>query len=167
MAKVAANRPDNFWISLSGHDDPGMFGRMFPNLEPLAVDDGPLQELADAMKDANSGRRRRQQHQDPGGVHLSRAVRRPRHHARSHLVRRQGIRSRPRSRISARRRSISTASTASVPMAAGSFMHAIPAMPTARRRAETSDRQDHQRTARRCNHHRRATICRAALKASR
>ena len=26
-----------FLDSLSGHDDPGMFGRMFPNLEPLAV----------------------------------------------------------------------------------------------------------------------------------
>ena len=44
-----------FLDSLSGHDDPGMFGRMFPNLEPLAVDDGPLKELADAMKDANPG----------------------------------------------------------------------------------------------------------------
>ena len=41
-----------FLDSLSGHDDPGMFGRMFPNLEPLAVDDVPLHELADAMKDA-------------------------------------------------------------------------------------------------------------------
>ncbi|KIZ41268.1 MULTISPECIES: heme peroxidase family protein [Rhodopseudomonas] len=41
-----------FLDSLSGHDDPGMFGRMFPDLRPLAVDDGPLQELADAMKDA-------------------------------------------------------------------------------------------------------------------
>jgi len=40
-----------FLDTLSGHDDPGMFGRMFPTLEPLAVDDGPLQELADAMKD--------------------------------------------------------------------------------------------------------------------
>ena len=44
-----------FLDSLSGHDDPGMFGRMFPNLEPLAVDDGPLKELADAMRDANPG----------------------------------------------------------------------------------------------------------------
>jgi hypothetical protein len=44
-----------FLDSLSGNDDPGMFGRMFPNLEPLAVDDGPLKELADAMKDANPG----------------------------------------------------------------------------------------------------------------
>jgi hypothetical protein len=41
--------------TLSGHDDPGMFGRMFPDLGPLAVDDGPLQELADAMKDADPG----------------------------------------------------------------------------------------------------------------
>jgi heme peroxidase len=44
-----------FLDSLSGHDDPGMFGRMFPNLEPLAVDDAPLKELADAMRDANPG----------------------------------------------------------------------------------------------------------------
>ena len=29
-----------FLDSLSGHDDPGMFGRMFPDLPPLAVDDG-------------------------------------------------------------------------------------------------------------------------------
>jgi hypothetical protein len=34
-------------------EDPGMFGRMFPELSPLIVDDGPLQELADAMKDAS------------------------------------------------------------------------------------------------------------------
>ena len=40
-----------FLDSLSGNDDPGMFGRMFPDLDPLTVDDGPLQELADAMKD--------------------------------------------------------------------------------------------------------------------
>ena len=32
-----------FLDSLSGHNDPGMFGRMFPKLAPLAVDDGPLQ----------------------------------------------------------------------------------------------------------------------------
>jgi len=44
-----------FLDTLSGHDDPGMFGRMFPTLEPLAVGDGPLQELADAMKDPNPG----------------------------------------------------------------------------------------------------------------
>jgi hypothetical protein len=44
-----------FLDTLSGHDDPGMFGRMFPTLEPLAVDDGPLQELAAAMKDPQPG----------------------------------------------------------------------------------------------------------------
>ena len=44
-----------FLDTLSGHDDPGMFGRMFPTLEPLAVDNGPLQELAAAMKDPNPG----------------------------------------------------------------------------------------------------------------
>lgn len=42
-----------FLDSLSGHDDPGMFGRMFPNLDPLVVADAPLHELADAMKDAS------------------------------------------------------------------------------------------------------------------
>ena len=36
-----------------GHDDPGMFGRMFPDLHPFAVEDGPLQELADAMTDSD------------------------------------------------------------------------------------------------------------------
>ncbi len=40
---------------LSGHDDPGMFGRMFPDLPPLEVDDGPLRDLANTMLDANSG----------------------------------------------------------------------------------------------------------------
>jgi len=41
--------------ALSGHDDPGMFGRMFAKLDPLEVADGPLQELAAAMKDADPG----------------------------------------------------------------------------------------------------------------
>ncbi len=40
---------------LSGHDDPGMFGRMFPDLPPLKVDDGPLEDLARAMRDQNPG----------------------------------------------------------------------------------------------------------------
>jgi hypothetical protein len=35
----------------SRFDDPGMFGRMFPDLAPLAVDDASLQDLADAMTD--------------------------------------------------------------------------------------------------------------------
>ena len=43
-----------FLDTLSGHDDPGMFGRMFPTLGPLVVDDAALQELADAMKDLKS-----------------------------------------------------------------------------------------------------------------
>ena len=41
--------------TLSGHEDPGMFGRMFPTLKPLDVDDAPLKELAAAMKDADPG----------------------------------------------------------------------------------------------------------------
>lgn len=36
---------------LSGHDDPGMFGRMFPNLDALEVQDNKLQALAEAMLD--------------------------------------------------------------------------------------------------------------------
>lgn len=53
--KAGRHPTRQFLDSLSGNDDPGMFGRMFPSLEPLAVNDGPLQELADAMKDANPG----------------------------------------------------------------------------------------------------------------
>ena len=53
--KAGRHPTRQFLDTLSGHDDPGMFGRMFPALEPLAVDDGPLQELADAMKDPNPG----------------------------------------------------------------------------------------------------------------
>ena len=38
--------------ALDGHADPGKFGRMFPKLEPLIIDDDPLFELGTAMKDA-------------------------------------------------------------------------------------------------------------------
>jgi hypothetical protein len=41
--------------SLSGHKDPGMFGRMFPRLEPLRVTDAKLQALAEAMVDSSPG----------------------------------------------------------------------------------------------------------------
>lgn len=41
--------------ALSGHKDPGMFGRMFPQLDPLNVSDAKLQVLADAMKDPDPG----------------------------------------------------------------------------------------------------------------
>jgi len=44
-----------FLDNLSGHDDPGMFGRMFPNLQALHASDVALQELANAMKDVNPG----------------------------------------------------------------------------------------------------------------
>lgn len=44
-----------FLDTLSGHDDPGMFGRMFPTLSPLTASDAALQDLADAMKDVNPG----------------------------------------------------------------------------------------------------------------
>jgi heme peroxidase len=49
--KAGRHPTRQFLDTLSGHDDPGMFGRMFPTLDPLAVDDGPLRELAAAMKD--------------------------------------------------------------------------------------------------------------------
>src|ERR1700730_11412118 len=48
-----------FLDSLSGNVDPGLFGRMFPNLPPLTASDAQLQALVDAMKDANPS--------DPGG----------------------------------------------------------------------------------------------------
>ena len=41
--------------ALSGHGDPGMFGRMFPTLSPLVVADQKLKALADAMLDAGTG----------------------------------------------------------------------------------------------------------------
>lgn len=41
--------------ALNGHGDPGRFGRMFPQLNPLAVADDPLFDLAVAMKDKNPG----------------------------------------------------------------------------------------------------------------
>lgn len=53
--KAGRHPTRTFLDSLSGNDDPGMFGRMFPSLPPLAVDDASLQELADAMLDANPG----------------------------------------------------------------------------------------------------------------
>lgn len=37
--------------ALSGHSDPGKFGRMFPTLDPLIIGDDPLAELAEAMRD--------------------------------------------------------------------------------------------------------------------
>lgn len=37
--------------ALSGHGDPGKFGRMFPGLPPLHVADEPLEDLASAMRD--------------------------------------------------------------------------------------------------------------------
>ena len=40
-----------FLDTLSGHDDPGKFGRMFPRLPALHVDDDKLVPLAQAMLD--------------------------------------------------------------------------------------------------------------------
>lgn len=40
--------------ALSGNRDPGMFGRMFPTLEPLSVPDAKLEKLADTMVDTDS-----------------------------------------------------------------------------------------------------------------
>ena len=41
--------------TLSGHKDPGMFGRMFPKLEPLRITDAKLEDLAKAMVDSSPG----------------------------------------------------------------------------------------------------------------
>ena len=54
--KRTASDTSNSRDSLSGHDDPGMFGRMFPKLTPLAVPEAALKELADAMNDADPRR---------------------------------------------------------------------------------------------------------------
>jgi hypothetical protein len=43
-----------FLDSLSGHDDPGKFGRMFPRLPALEVPDAELGQLAEAMRDNNA-----------------------------------------------------------------------------------------------------------------
>lgn len=43
----------DFLDSLSGNTDPGMFGRMFPQLAPLTAPESALQALADAMKESN------------------------------------------------------------------------------------------------------------------
>ena len=67
-----------------------MFGRMFPTLPPLKVSDAKLQALAEAMIDNNRRQPGRQQSEHPGRLHLFRPVRRSRHHARSHVARRQG-----------------------------------------------------------------------------
>lgn len=39
--------------ALSGHGDPGKFGRMFPELDPLSVEDDALFALAEALVDDN------------------------------------------------------------------------------------------------------------------
>lgn len=50
--KAGRHPTRDFLDTLSGHEDPGMFGRMFPNLTPHAAPDEALQALAAAMKDA-------------------------------------------------------------------------------------------------------------------
>ncbi|TCO72461.1 peroxidase family protein [Rhodovulum euryhalinum] len=48
----AGRHPTRAYLdTLSGHDDPGKFGRMFPGLPGLHVDDDRLQALAQAMLD--------------------------------------------------------------------------------------------------------------------
>ena len=79
--------------ALSGHKDPGMFGRMFPMLPPLKVADAKLDALAECDDRLQSRRGDRQQSEHTGRLHLFRPVRRSRHHARPDLARRQGERS--------------------------------------------------------------------------
>jgi hypothetical protein len=52
---------------LEGHEDPGMFGRMFPDLEPLDVPDERLRPLAEAMLDADPGDTSLDNPRIPGG----------------------------------------------------------------------------------------------------
>ena len=52
--KVVVIRPGNSWTRFPGTTIPACSGACF-RTSPLAVDDGPLKELADAMKDANPG----------------------------------------------------------------------------------------------------------------
>jgi hypothetical protein len=49
--KAGRHPTRRFLDTLSGNDDPGMFGRMFPTLAPLVVDDAALKDLAGAMLD--------------------------------------------------------------------------------------------------------------------
>ena len=53
--------------ALSGHADPGMFGRMFPTLPPLEVSDAKLTALAAAMKDNDAGSQTGNNPEIPGG----------------------------------------------------------------------------------------------------
>jgi len=50
---TAGRQPTREALDAQAGQEPGMFGRIFPELGPLAVEDGPLQELADAMTDAD------------------------------------------------------------------------------------------------------------------
>ena len=55
MAKLADIRPDNFSIRCPGTTIPACSVECFRTWTPLVVDDGPLEELADAMKDPDPG----------------------------------------------------------------------------------------------------------------
>ena len=57
--------------TLSGHEDPGMFGRMFPKLPALDVPDKHLQDLADAMKDSIPVKRQETMTMSPLALHTS------------------------------------------------------------------------------------------------
>jgi hypothetical protein len=50
---TAGRHPTRESLAARSRDgDPGMFGRMFPELAPLAIDDGALMDLAETMTDA-------------------------------------------------------------------------------------------------------------------
>ena len=53
--------------ALAGHDDPGMFGRMFPMLRPLEVSNAKLEALAKAMIDNSPGSPTGNNDKIPGG----------------------------------------------------------------------------------------------------
>ena len=68
-----------------------MFGRMFPDLEPLTVDDAALQELADAMRDADPASTAGNNANVPAGFTYLGPVRRSRRHAGSDGDWREGV----------------------------------------------------------------------------
>ena len=51
---VAGRHPTREFVeTLSGHDDPGMFGRMFPTLPKFRPEDSKLDALAETMRDVS------------------------------------------------------------------------------------------------------------------
>ena len=120
-----------------------MFGRMFP--KPAAARGGGRQarRAREAMIDSDPARADRRQPEHTRRLHLSRPVRRSRHHARPDLARRARRTIRWHRELPDAERSISTASTGSVRTAARTSTRAIRQTGN-KHRAEAADRQEHQ-----------------------